>query len=114
MKVLVCGGRSYPDHKKVIATLNDINEQLGVDLVIQGGAYGADIHAKDWARNMGIACASYHAHWNTLGPSAGPVRNKWMLEFGQPDLVLAFPGGKGTASMCKLAREQGINVRTVQ
>jgi len=35
-----------------------------------------------------------------------------MLWF-EPDLVLAFPGGRGTANMVKQAREQGVEVREV-
>ena len=31
-----------------------------------------------------------------------------MLDEGKPDLVVAFPGGKGTADMTRRAREAGI------
>jgi hypothetical protein len=31
-----------------------------------------------------------------------------MLDEGKPDLVVAFPGGGGTANMCKQAREAGV------
>jgi ABC-type Fe3+-hydroxamate transport system substrate-binding protein len=43
------------------------------------------------------------------GPSAGPIRNGRMLEY-KPDLVIAFPGGRGTANMVKQARKAGIAV----
>ena len=33
-----------------------------------------------------------------------------MLDEGKPDLVIAFPGGKGTADMARRAREAGIEV----
>jgi hypothetical protein len=33
-----------------------------------------------------------------------------MLKEGHPDLVVAFPGGKGTAGMIALARAAGIPV----
>ena len=35
---------------------------------------------------------------------------KQMLEEGKPDLVVAFPGGRGTENMKKLAREAGVEV----
>jgi hypothetical protein len=33
-----------------------------------------------------------------------------MLDIGRPKLVIAFPGGRGTANMMKQAKEAGINV----
>jgi UDP-N-acetylmuramoylalanine-D-glutamate ligase len=33
-----------------------------------------------------------------------------MLKEGRPDLVVAFPGGKGTANMVAQARAAGIRV----
>lgn len=38
---------------------------------------------------------------------AGPIRNSFMLALG-PDLVLAFPGGRGTADMVRQASEAGV------
>ena len=32
-------------------------------------------------------------------------------EYGNPDLVIAFPGGKGTAMMVDLARKAGVEVK---
>jgi hypothetical protein len=36
-----------------------------------------------------------------------------MLEEGKPDLVVAFPGGTGTANMVKQARAAGVEVLEV-
>jgi hypothetical protein len=47
--------------------------------------------------------------WDKLGPKAGPLRNAAMLLL-KPDLVIACPGGKGTANMIKLARDKDIDV----
>ena len=33
-----------------------------------------------------------------------------MLDEGKPDLVVAFPGGRGTAHMTRIARGAGIEV----
>ena len=38
------------------------------------------------------------------GNAAGPIRNQRMLDHGKPDIVVAFPGGSGTADMVKLSR----------
>jgi hypothetical protein len=52
----------------------------------------------------------FPAQWDRYGEAAGPIRNAWMLEFGKPDLVVAFPGGRGTADMISKARKAGIEV----
>lgn len=33
-----------------------------------------------------------------------------MLDFGMPDLVVAFAGGSGTAHMVRIAKEAGVEV----
>lgn len=44
---------------------------------------------------------------------AGPMRNKQMLVEGKPELVIAFPGGTGTAHMCGIAEAAGVKVLKV-
>ena len=44
------------------------------------------------------------------GAAAGPVRNGEMLSRGKPDVVIAFPGGRGTANMCEQAMTAGVRV----
>ena len=55
----------------------------------------------------------FPAAWNKWGYSAGPRRNAWMIEYGKPDHVLAFPGGPGTADMVRRARAAGIPVTEI-
>jgi len=53
---------------------------------------------------------TFDAEWHRHGKRAGPIRNQRMLEEGQPDLIVAFPGGHGTADMVRRARQAGIEV----
>ncbi len=118
-RVLICGGRDL-DRSAVFNYLNqhaqgDITEALGskawpVTAVIHGGARGADEGAGMWAEREGIKPTVFKADWRKHGKAAGPIRNRKMLEEGKPDLVIAFQGGKGTASMIALAREVGVRV----
>ncbi len=107
MKVLVCGGRDYKDYGFVAQELAKLNPTD----IIQGGARGADHLARVWANAFHIPCISYVANWKLHGKKAGPIRNKQMIDEGKPDLVLAFPGGKGTASMVKIAKDANVTVR---
>lgn len=124
MRVLVCGGREYDDWDTLYSTLYDIFDDgerplTNPFVVISGGAKGADFLARVWAKFMSIEFPSvsyeeYPADWKTHGKAAGPIRNKQMLEEGKPDLVVAFPGGTGTANMVKQAKEKGVPCVEVQ
>lgn len=110
MIVLVCGGRTYSNGKAVVRTLSGIHREQPITKVIQGGATGADSFAKGWALIMGIDEVEYKADWNRHGKAAGPIRNQRMLDEGKPDLVVAFPGGAGTADMVRRAKAAGVRV----
>lgn len=78
--------------------------------IIHGAARGADRAASDFATVHFCHEEAYQADWKTHGKSAGFIRNQQMLDEGKPDLVVAFPGGKGTGMMKELARRAGIKV----
>ena len=109
MKVLVCGGRHYRDFKSAWEVLNSLNARSPISCVISGGCSGADTFANDWAKAGGIESRIFKADW-TLGPAGGPIRNQQMLDEGKPDVVIAFPGGRGTADMVR--RSLDAKVRT--
>lgn len=106
MRILVCGGRDFKDVMLMANTLYDYQ----IDLLIEGGADGADTLARKWAERNSVPHLEFPANWLKYGPSAGPIRNKQMLEEGEPDMVIAFPGGEGTAHMVKIAKEAGVKV----
>lgn len=112
MKILVCGGRDFEDRDFVFDSLDQLMfEQDCWDscIIIQGGAKGADALAKEWAYERVQACAQVDAPWEMVGKVAGRVRNGWMLRL-KPDVVIAFPGGKGTSNMITQAEEAGVPV----
>lgn len=113
MKILVCGGRDFRDEKLVMRILDAIHQETPITAIIEGGARGADELAYAWARARGLHNQSYPADWRQHGRAAGPMRNRQMLRDGNPDMVVAFPGGRGTAHMVGLAKAAGIVVREV-
>ena len=52
----------------------------------------------------------YPAEWGKYGRGADYKRNIQMLKEGDPDLVLAFPGGRGTENMIAEAKKAGVPV----
>lgn len=115
MRILVCGGREYgkqPAEREQFAEAMR-KYAFGAQLIISGGARGADTLAFYWATAKGIPAQEYPADWDRLGSFAGHVRNQKMLDEGKPHLVIAFPGGRGTADMTRRARKAGIPVVVV-
>lgn len=111
LKILVTGGRDYTNRPRFVTQMDAIaDEHTDKELfIIQGGMTGVDSLARDYARLRGFPCAEVKANWGYYGDSAGPIRNRWMLLL-QPDLVVAFPGGNGTADMCRKAEIAGLKV----
>lgn len=112
MKVLVCGGRDFSDYLAFARAMNAIRDERGpFTEIIHGGAKGADWCAHLYAGlpNQGME-RCFPADWKRDGRGAGPIRNQRMLDEGKPDLVVAFPGGRGTADMIRRSRKAGIEV----
>lgn len=107
--VLVCGGRDYKDFVRLGTYLDNFHRDNHIELLIQGGAKGADELGKDWAHMNMIPHLEVPANWSKYGKRAGFIRNSKMLTFS-PDIIIAFPGGKGTDMMCRLAETREIEV----
>lgn len=108
-RVIFCGSRHWSDETTIAWYI----DRLPVDtVVLQGGAQGADTIAKRLAEARGLAVENFYAEWDRLGPKAGPVRNRRMLESGV-DAVYAFrlPGhSPGTDDMVRIARAARVPV----
>lgn len=141
MNILVCGGRHFGEYfdKELEewrlspieillfnSTMNDIATEFSTKYsddpfwipddftIISGGAKGADTLAIKWAIENDCEYKVFNADWRSFGRAAGPIRNKQMLVQGNPDLVIAFPGGKGTAHMIMISKEANVPVRIIK
>jgi hypothetical protein len=111
--VLVCGGRDFSDSAWAYEILDAFKAKKGLDVLVQGGARGADQLASEWANDRGIPQKIYPADWQKHGKGAGPIRNQQMLDAEPIDFVVAFPGGSGTRDMITRAKAKGIKVLEV-
>jgi hypothetical protein len=125
MRILVCGGRDYKNYEAIAraieAALPPSNESVAgawlppMDTVlIHGGAPGADLLADKWAVTNWVKIEEFKADWGLHGKAAGPIRNQKMIDEGKPDVVVAFPGGRGTADMVRRARAAKIKVIEIE
>jgi UDP-N-acetylmuramoylalanine-D-glutamate ligase len=108
--LLVCGGREFVMSDFYAAKFRDVIERYFVTAVVHGGAAGADTSAGALAEEHGLPVTVYDTDWEKHGRAAGPIRSQRMLDEANPDLVLAFPGARGTADMVRRAKEAGVRV----
>lgn len=108
MKILICGGRDCTDSHLLQGFLASLHPRP--TLIIEGGARGADRLGREWAITNKVEYKTFEADWNRFGKGAGYVRNSQMLKDGRPDLVVALPGGKGTANMVSISKKAGVSV----
>jgi hypothetical protein len=110
MRVLACGGRDFRDYTMHDKALDLLHSRRPVTCLIHGGAAGADALSGAWAEERGIQVLVFYADWDKHGRAAGHLRNRRMLMEGHPELVVAFPGGRGTANMIENATKEGTKV----
>ena len=119
--VLVCGGRTFAvegadrdkyikEHSYFLGVMEQLWEKRKPDMLIHGNANGPDKLAGQFALEQECNVMAIPAKWKTLDKKAGMLRNAEMLILANVDLVVAFPGGIGTAGMMKLAREKEIPI----
>lgn len=109
--MLVCGGRNFNDPCNILpSTLAREVEKHGITHIVEGGATGADAMAREWAIGLALPCTTMRANFAGEGRSAGPRRNKRMLDWFNPVVVVAFPGGAGTEDCVRQAAGRGIVV----
>lgn len=107
----ICGGRSFSDRSMFDSAMLDITQLRGCpSRIIEGGARGADYMAFEWATRMAVPVVEVYANWDAHGKAAGPIRNQKIIDAHRPAVLIAFPGGNGTADMVNRARTAGIDV----
>src|SRR5277367_3464711 len=111
MRIVCTGGRDYKNAEHIDGVLNgfvDVTEvyvgdcPTGVDLLVRG-----------WCQMNDVLFRMFEADWNKHRRAAGPIRNREMLQAAGTDaLVIAFPGGRGTADCTRQAKMLGMIVRS--
>jgi hypothetical protein len=123
--IIVTGSRKWVDHRVIWHVLSEREPEL----VVHGGAPGADRHAEQWAHAFEVDSYAIRARWRRdadahatpwrlpkarggpYDPASGHRRNARMLDAYPKALVLAFPlDGPGTAGCIALAIKRGMRI----
>lgn len=125
LRIGVTGGRDYDSWHSVVHALRQMPENA---VLVHGAASGADRlcaewwdmqgrtaepHPADWTAPCRPTCKNGHRRTRPDGsdycPAEGNYRNQRMVDSGL-DLLIAFPGGRGTADMVGRCKVAGVRV----
>jgi hypothetical protein len=107
-KVIVAGPRDYNNYTAVCDAILD----SGVDVteVVSGGAKGVDSLGERWAKENDVPVKKFVADWNKYGRSAGPLRNKEMVNYADTLIAIVPYTSPGTTNVIKQALDNNLRV----
>ncbi len=130
MRLLACGSRDWRDDTAILSALTHLLHENPDLRVAHGAARGADSMVEQACRRLEVPVESFSAQWGVYGRSAGPRRNRAMLNAFRPDLIHAYsdhleelvwekgrwrcPASPGTFDMCSVGGERGIPVVNIR
>lgn len=108
--VVVSGSRYLTEPDVVKSVLNELFKDYPNGTLIHGGAKGVDSFAGKLAKEAGYEVIVCLAEWDKYGKSAGPIRNKKMIDDYSPDLLIAFPipESRGTYQTIEYAKKKKL------
>ncbi len=107
-KVVIGGCREFKDYGVLCEFADTCLTRLAAQgdiCIVSGGCRGVDEMGERYAAERGYAVERHPADWKRYGRSAGPRRNREMVELA--DYVIAFWDGRsrGTRSLIESAKE---------
>ena len=115
MKLIIAGSRTFDDRVLMNMSIIKYLEEIDTtpDVVISGGARGADLMGETWAHGNNIDVERYLPDWDGLGKSAGYRRNELMAS--KATHLIAFHDGesRGTQHMIDIATRRLLGVKVV-
>jgi len=115
MKLAVIGSRTFEDRERLYEILD--KNLHNIEMIVSGGANGADSLAQEWAQERGVPYLIFPARWYDLNgvydKGAGFRRNRKIID--ACDKVLAFHDGvsKGTLHSLGMAKEKNKPVKII-
>ena len=102
--LLIAGSRNLTEADAVFASTVCGLILNKADTLLNGGATGVDTLAHDAAKHVGATAIRCLPDWKTHGKSAGPIRNKQMVDMADEIIVLWDGKSRGTKNVINLAK----------
>ena len=105
MRLAIIGSRSWTNGHLAYVILDAVARNIPVELVVSGGAKGADSIGENWADDRGIPTRIFRPDWDQYGKRAGMMRNTDIIE--NADTVVAFWDGSSRGTRNSLNKAIG-------
>lgn len=117
IKIVFTGGRHFDDKHQVDDVMHWLIDKYGVYsgkfIAIAGCAPGLDSLVLDWCMANKMPFMAMFPDWDHFDRPAGNLRNTWMIDYGLPQVCVAFAGGIGTNDMRKKAKKAGLIIHKI-
>ena len=109
MKIVFTGDRNWNNLERVRQVFATLSRDA---VIIVGDCRGADYLVNQVAKEYNHVVKVYKAYWDKYGDSAGPIRNKKMIDDETPNIIIAFhndiTNSKGTKNTLNEGKLQSI------
>jgi len=107
-KLAIVGSRSFLNYDLLRNAIDAIRITYpNINLIISGGATGADKLGERYAQQNRISTKIYLPNWKDNGKAAGVIRNKDII--CNADVVVAFWDGKSKGTSDSINKAQNYN-----
>jgi hypothetical protein len=104
-KLAVVGSRSFNSFNILEYYINELRKEYpDINLIISGGALGADKLGEHYAEKYNIDIQIYKPDWKTHGKVAALYRNTDIIS--KSDIVIAFWDGKSKGTLDSINKAQ--------
>lgn len=114
MKVAIVGSRDFSDYKLFCAYMEEFRKHIDIEMIISGGARGADYMAYQYAVDNGITFVCHPPVPEDGFPRAFFRRNLRIV--ANSEAIIAFPKGKssGTRHTISVAKKLKVPCYVVE
>ncbi len=106
-KLAIVGSRDFTDYAVVKRAVVGLFDLSMLKEIVSGGAPGVDTLAMRLAQELGVKMTIYPADWARHGRSAGPIRNRQIVDHAEFVLAFAKPTSRGTANALAYCMKKG-------
>jgi|688.fasta_scaffold36534_11 hypothetical protein len=108
MKTIIAGSRTVKDGVLIEQAVKESG--FNISKVLCGGAKGADVLGRNYAKSKGIPVLEFPADWAKFGNGAGIIRNVAMANNAEALIAIWDGQSRGTRHMIDEAKKRNLKV----
>lgn len=108
MKTIISGTKTVKNSKLLMEAVEE--SKFEISEVVTGSNFGADYLATRYAEDNKIPLKIFPSYQDSYGHSAGPIRNKEMVEYADSLIIIIDNESRETKNLIESAQKKGIPV----